>query len=61
LVDFRADAATQARIAQLAEKCNEGEINARERREYAAYVRAIDLISILQAKARATLTKTRKA
>lgn len=58
---FRADAPTQARVAELAEKCNEGELTANERREYEAYVQAIDFISILQAKARAALKKPRKA
>jgi hypothetical protein len=58
---FRADAVTQARIGELAEKCNEGELTPVERREYEAYVRAIDFISILQAKARAALRKPRKA
>lgn len=56
---FRADRATQARIAELAEKCNQGELTPDERHEYEDYVRAIDLISILQAKARATLVKSR--
>ena len=58
---FRADAATQARIGELADKCNEGELTERERHEYEAYVRAIDFISILQAKARVALRKSRKA
>src|SRR5262249_20006309 len=61
IVAFRADAKAQARIAELADKCNEGELTASERREYEAYVRAIDFISILQAKARLTLRKPRKA
>ena len=50
---FRADATTQARIEELAEKCNEGELTEQERREYEGYVRAIDFISIMQEKARA--------
>jgi hypothetical protein len=58
---FRADAATQTRIAELAEKCNEGELSPSERREYEAYVQAIDFISILQAKSRRLLAKHRKA
>lgn len=61
VVAFRADAGTQARIAALAEKCNEGELTPQERREYEGYVRAIDFISILQAKARKVLMKPRKA
>jgi hypothetical protein len=60
LVKFRADAATQARIDELADKCNEGDLTPTERREYAAYVRAIHLIAILQSKARQTLAKNRK-
>lgn len=49
---FRADAETQARVDELATKCNEGVLTAGERREYEAYVRAIHLISVLQSKAR---------
>ena len=60
LVKFRADAATQARVQELADKCNEGDLTAAERREYAAYVRAIHLVSVLQSKARMTLAKRRK-
>ena len=55
LVGFRVDAADQARIAELAEKCNEGELNAKERAEYKAYVRAGDFIAMLQSKARRLL------
>lgn len=61
IVAFRADATAQTRIAELAEKCNQGELTTLERREYEGYVRAIDFISILQAKARKTLMKSRKA
>ena len=60
LVTFRADAATQARVDELANKCNEGELSPAERREYEAYVRAIHFISILQSKARTQLAKGRK-
>jgi len=55
IVDLRADQVTQARIDELAAKCNEGDLTDAERREYAAYVDAIDLIGILQAKARSIL------
>jgi hypothetical protein len=58
---FRANRETQARVAELAEKCNEGVLTPAERREYEAYVRAIDFISIMQAKARLALKKSRKA
>jgi hypothetical protein len=60
LVSFRADEATQARIAELAEKCNKGQLTPKERAEYETYGRAIDLIAILQAKARRVLRRTGK-
>ena len=55
IADLRADPPTQARIDELAAKCREGLLTEAERREYGAYVEAIDLIGILQAKARAML------
>jgi len=58
---FRADPDTQARIDELADKCNEGELTAAERREYESYVRAISLITVLQSKARRYLAKARKS
>jgi hypothetical protein len=60
IVEFRADAATQAHVEELADKCSEGILNPAERREYEAAVRAIHLISILQSKARLVLAKNRK-
>ena len=55
IADLRADEPTQARLDELAAKCNEGVLTDAERREYGAYVEALDLIGILQAKARAIL------
>jgi hypothetical protein len=55
IADLRADEPTQARLDELAEKSNEGLLTEPERREYSAYVEALDLIGILQAKARAIL------
>jgi hypothetical protein len=52
LVELRADPRMQARIDELAEKANEGQLTSTEREEYTTYVEAIDFISILQAKAR---------
>jgi hypothetical protein len=60
LVKFRADPVTQARVAELGEKCNEGRLTGSEREEYEAYVKAIDLIAILQSKARQFLAKRRR-
>jgi len=55
IAELRADLSTQTRIDELAVKCNEGELTEAEQREYGAYVEALDLIGILQAKARAIL------
>ena len=55
---LRADLVTQARIDELAAKCNEGELTEAEKREYGAYVEAMDLIGILQAKARTILERS---
>ena len=55
LVRLKADAKTQARVDALAEKCNEGELTAKERAEYERYVTAGNLIAILQAQARLLL------
>lgn len=56
LVQLKADAETQARIDELARKCNEGELTP-ERLEYERYVTAGNLIAILQAKARLILAQ----
>jgi hypothetical protein len=42
----------------LAERCNEGTLTPEERAEHEAYIRAIDLIGILQANVRAALAGT---
>ena len=55
VADLRADEAMQSRIDYLAERCNEGLLTAEEREEYAAYLHAIDVIAVLQAKARSLL------
>ena len=55
LVALRADAVAQARIEELAEKCNDGQLTPEERREYETYVHVGNVITILQAKARLLL------
>ncbi len=55
LVELRADPVAQARIAELAEKCNAGQITPEEQREYETYVHVGNIIAILQAKARLLL------
>ena len=61
LVRLRADPEVQGRIDALAEKCTEGELSPDERAEYETYVRVIDFIGILQAKARTLLAGERDA
>jgi hypothetical protein len=58
LAGLRADEDTQAKVRELAEKCNEGTLSAEERAEYEAYVMAANIVAILQAKARARLAAT---
>ena len=55
LVALRADAVVQARIGELAEKCNGGQLTPEEGREYETYVHVGNLIAILQSKARLLL------
>ena len=57
LVQFRADAGTQTRLDELAEKANEGCLSDQERREYETYISAIDFVTVLQAKARTVLER----
>ena len=59
VVTFRADEAMQERIDYLADRANEGLLTNDERDEYAGYLHAIDMIAVLQAKARAYLSKSR--
>jgi hypothetical protein len=55
LVELRADPQDQARIDELAEKCNEGLLTDDERDEYERYVQAIHLIGVLQRNAKRVL------
>jgi hypothetical protein len=57
LVAWRASEKTQRRLDELGDKCNEGTLTEAERKEYDAYVRIIDIIAILQAKARIALMR----
>jgi len=47
----------QTRIDELAEKANEGTLSEEERREYADYVEAMDVVGILKATARLALSR----
>ncbi len=55
IANLRADETVQARIDYLADHANEGTLSSAEREEYSGYLHAIDVIAILQAKARALL------
>ncbi len=55
LVEFRVDSQVQARVDELARRCNEGGLAPAEQAEYEAIVEEADLIALLQAKARAFL------
>ena len=57
LIKLKADAKTQARVDELARKCNEGDLTPSERLEYDRYVTAGNLVAILQAKARLILSR----
>jgi hypothetical protein len=56
LIGLKAGRKVQARVAQLARKCNDGELTPDERHEYETYVLAGEFVAILQAKARRLLT-----
>ena len=55
LLKLRADADLQHRLDALADRNTEGELTPTERVEYETYVRAIQVISTLQAQARKRL------
>ncbi len=57
VADLRADDAMQCRIDYLADRSNEGLLTAEEREEYAGYLHAVDVVAILQAKARSLLRR----
>jgi len=57
LLDLKADRKAKARVAKLAEKCNEGLLTPEERREYEMYILANHFVAILKAKARILLAK----
>jgi hypothetical protein len=52
VADLHIDAPVQERIAELAERANEGVLSSSERSEYEALINAADFISILKLKAR---------
>ena len=59
LLNVRASEAALARMADLAGKCNDGLLTPAEQAEYESYVQAVDMVSVLQAKARVWLARHR--
>ena len=56
LLELRADSELEAHIDALRRKANSGTLTPEEEVEYKEFVEAVDLISIMQAKARRTKT-----
>lgn len=57
IVDLRADPELTTHIDELRRKANEGTLTPEEDAEYKDFVEALDVISIIQAKARRFLAK----
>jgi hypothetical protein len=58
LAQIQAKPAVQARVDQLAAKCNEGSLSAEERIEYEDYVRIGTILALIKAKARRILAES---
>jgi hypothetical protein len=52
LAEYRPESTIQDRVAELAARCNEGELTEAERAEYLGYVQANKFVAVLQAQAR---------
>ncbi len=57
LLELRVDSELEAQIGELRRKANDGTLTPAEDAEYKDFVEAVDLISIMQAKARRFLAK----
>jgi plasmid stabilization system protein ParE len=57
ILELRADSEVEAQIGELRRKANEGILTPDEDADYKDFVEAVDLISIMQAKARRFLVK----
>jgi hypothetical protein len=57
LLELRADSELEAHIGELRRKANDGTLTPAEDADYKDFVEAVDLISIMQAKARRFLAK----
>lgn len=57
LLELRADSELEAHINELRRKANDGTLTPAEDAEYKDFVEAVDLISVMQAKARRFLAR----
>lgn len=57
LIALPMDPEIEAHIKELASKANEGTLSDKERNEYEEYIEAVDLIAILQLRARSVLSQ----
>ncbi len=57
LLELRADSELEVHISELRRKANEGTLSPAEDADYKDFVEAVDLISIMQSKARRFLAK----
>jgi hypothetical protein len=57
LLNLRADPDLEARIEELSRKANEGTLTLAEDAEYKDFVEAVDIVSIMQVKARRFLSR----
>ena len=57
IVELHADSELETHVAELRRKANDGTLTLAEEAEYKDFVEAIDVISIIQAKARHFLAK----
>jgi hypothetical protein len=57
LLNLRADPDIEARVEELRRKANEGTLTPAEDAEYKDFVEAVDVVSIVQAKARRFLSR----
>ena len=55
IVNLKLDAQSQARLNELADKANQGQLTSDERQEYEEFVEGIDLLGILKARAQTVL------
>ncbi|MBC8869361.1 MAG: hypothetical protein H8E44_08080 [Planctomycetes bacterium] len=55
------DPVLQARLAELAEKANEGTLSPEEARQYGKYVEYMDFVALMRLKARSRLSGSRNS